>query len=471
MDNLNTADLHQEKLEKYHRYALDSGTLKVFRDCRKDIVKHENGLLKEFKIQIKKNKYFLNDLNFLKTNSQNLLNNLLNNQKLSLQVINSIGLKKRIKYPIPTIWHRFFIQKGFRINRLSCYILWNLYLWKNFIANYFSAFITFWREVQILAKKPSMEFTESLIPYVYFHDFKQNYADEGHYNFANWCIETKELNNMVYFHSNPLCKNSVTVRFKENLFLAKNIRCQISNFIGAIRVHQRMFFKYGIKNTAFVPIKEIHTLLNLVSKKVDARNEYLFLDSNRLRKPLWVNYLEQIDSRVVYIETSQYIEPLDLGGNELYDDFENLNDWSEVWTVSNDRMNFLAQLNKEKTLTIKNLGLPWMFDHNFEIGSIAKPILSIFDVEPHRFYFGWTTYNIYGLQRIQFATRFLEDIMSVANELDLYVLHKPKRNIGENRYPEYSKLISYFIENFPDNYCLLEPNVSLYKIIQNSIHL
>jgi polysaccharide biosynthesis PFTS motif protein len=181
-----------------------------------------------------------------------------------------------------------------------------------------------------------------------------------------------------------------------------------------------------------------------------------------------VNYLEQIGARVVYIETSQYIEPLDLEGNELHDDFEHLNEWSEIWTVSNDRMNYLTEFNKEKTFTIKNLGLPWMFDHSFEIGSITKPILSIFDVEPHRFYFGWSTYNIYGLQEIQFATRFLEDIMSVAIELDLYVLHKPKRTIGGKRYPQYSKLISYFIENFPNNYCLLEPDVSLQKIIQNS---
>lgn len=468
MNKLRLNDVNQAIMEEFHTNIIKSKVLNNFRECRKNIVRSQLSRSKSIKVPVNDEYTLINNLDYFNTNSQHMINNLLNNQILSRKIIKSFGMKKKIRYPIPFNWTKFFKEKGFKTDILSCFILWNLYLFKYFISNYISLVLILMRDLKFLNSKTSMRTEELLSPYVYIHDYEQNFAGDYFYVFANWCRSTKELRNTNYYHSNPKFMNSRNVLFNENIFLPKNNRNLFSSFIKAIHVYHKIMLNYGVKNIVFVPLKDIYIAFNLASKKDLNRNEYLFLDSNRLRKPLWVNYLEQVNSRVVYVETSQSIEPQDLHGNELHDDFEELVEWNEIWTVSKERMKYLTSLNKQKMFKVKNLGLPWVTDSEFNLGSINKPIISVFDVEPHRYYFGWSTYNVYGLQKIQFAAKFLADIMSVAMELDLYVLHKPKRNIGEKRYPEYAQLISNFKENFSNNYCLLDPNVSPQKIIQTS---
>ena len=67
------------------------------------------------------------------------------------------------------------------------------------------------------------------------------------------------------------------------------------------------------------------------------------------------------------------------------------------------------------------------------------------------------------------VSNFLEAVICQAKKLDLIVLHKPKRKIGERRLSEYSNLISTLKRNYPSNYILIPEETSPKAVIRKTV--
>jgi polysaccharide biosynthesis PFTS motif protein len=454
--------MNQSDLEQFHSELTKSDFLNTLRATRKKIVNYEVDLTKK---TISQTLNQIEDEFFLLINAQNLCRRTLSNQNLTKKILKSQGLLNKIRFPLPLPWQKVMQENQFKLSPVICDILWKFYLLKAFISNYWDFTKFSGQSLKQLKENNETTTKNSSTSNLYFHNYKEGYNDRGTFNFIEWCKNNPELQHHLFVHSDANHKDSKGVLYNNKLLQARNVKDLALNLIKTLNYQFIMTKKYGLKRTVFVPMREIFILFNLSNKPTANLQSYLFLDGSRLRKPLWACYLEKINSRVIFIETSQSIEPLDLFGNEPVDDFQSLDNWKEIWTVSEDRRDYLTTIFKSNGSKVKNLGLPWLFDSDFKIKHTKKKIISIFDVEPHLDYFGWSTYNIYGLQRIEFAITFLEDVISMARDLDLLVLHKPKRNIMEKRYPRYSELISNYQNLFPKTYSLVEPISAPHKII------
>jgi len=447
-----------------HNLAVSDNLLANIRNLRKIIVENEKNKLKQ-NDKIQKWSFFgIDSQTYLSCSVQNLCNQLLNNQKLIRKIILAHSHSKKIVFPLPIDWIEIFNENGIAVSKSKSILIWHIYVIKRKLLNSMEQLLSLPRS--LICYFNMYYVTNRIIkyPFAYLHNYENRSIEKGEFNLVNWIQSQGVLTNHYLVHSSTKSRNSVKFQFIENIFLSKNVKILFINYfklwIVISKIRNRLRNKYLI----FISTTEIFQTLLTHNAQHDTNNIYIFTDSQRLRKPLWVFYLESINQEVIYIETSQSIEPVDLLGNQGVDDFELVDVWKNVWTVSEERAIYKKNLHLNTGSNYINKGLPWMTDEGIEIQKFTKPTIAIFDTEPHQDYYGISNYNYYGIQNIDFALKFLEDIVNLARDLDCMVLHKPKRNIGKRRFLEYSETLKLFSKEYHQFYNVFNPLVSLHKI-------
>lgn len=447
-----------------HNLAISDKLLANIRNIRKTIVEYEINKLKQTDILQTWSVLGINDRTYLSCSVQNLCNRLLNNQKLIKRIIMAHSNNRKFAFPMPKDWIEIFNENGIAVSKSKTILMWHIYVVKRKLLNLKEQLLSF--PLSLVAYFNMHYLTNRVIkyPFAYLHNFENINLEKGEFNLINWIQSQGVLDNHFLVHSSTKSKSSEKVQFIESIFLSKEVKKLFINYfelwVAISKIRNMLKNKYSI----FISSAEIYQTLLSFDAQHDTGNIYIFTDSQRLAKPLWVFYLENINQEVIYIESSQSIEPVDLLGNRGIDDFELIDVWKKVWTVNEERQIYKRDLHSNTSSEYLNKGLPWITDDCIEIGKFAKPTIAIFDVEPHQDYYGISNYNYYGTQNIDFAIRFLEDIVNLAHDLDCIVLHKPKRNIGKRRFLEYSETLKLFTKEYHQFYNLFNPLVSLHKI-------
>ena len=447
-----------------HNLAISDNLLANIRNVRKIIVEYERNKLKQNDTLQKWSFLGINSQTYLSCSVQNLCNQLLNNQKLIKKIILAHSNSKKFVFPLPKDWIEIFNENGIAVSKSKTILIWHIYVVKRNLLNLKEQLLSL--PLSLMAYFNMYYVTNRIIkyPFAYLHNFENRNMEKGEFNIINWIQSQGVFSNHYWVHSSTKLKNSVKLQYIENIFLSKNIKKLFINYfklwIATFKIRNRLKNKYSI----FISSTEIYQTLLSLDAQHDAGNIYIFTDSQRLRKPLWVFYLENINQEVIYIESSHSIEPVDLFENNGVEDFELIDVWKNVWTVSEERKIYKKNLHSNTSSAYTNKGLPWMTDECIEIGKFVKPTIAIFDTEPHQDYYGISNYNYYGIQKIDFAIKFLEDIVNLARDLDCIVLHKPKRNIGKRRFLEYSETLKLFTREYHQIYYLFNPLVSIHKI-------
>jgi polysaccharide biosynthesis PFTS motif protein len=460
----NMKNRKQVKLKEAHNLSIKDNHLANIRNVRKAIVKHEIDKLEQNDILQQWSILGINNQTYLSCSVQNLCNQLLNNQKLIKRIIMAHSNGRKLAFPLPKDWIDIFNENGIVVNKSKTLLLWHIYRIKKKLLNLkdqllslFFSLVAYFNIYHLT--KQSMKY-----PFAYFHNFDNIHMEKGEFNLVNWIQDQGAIDNHFLVHSSPKSKDSVKLHYIENIFLGKSLRKLFINYIKLQIITLKIRNKLNNKYSIFIPSAEIYQTLLSFDTKHEMGNLYIFTESQRLAKPLWVFHLENINQEIIYIESSQSIEPVDLFGNNGVDDFELIDTWKKVWTVSEERKIYKKAFHSNLSSKYFNKGLPWMTDECTKIEKFTKPTIAIFDVEPHQDYYGISNYNYYGLQNVDFSIKFLEDIVHLACIFDCIVLHKPKRNIGKRRFLEYSETLKLFTKEFHQFYTLLNPSISLHKI-------
>ncbi len=454
----------QANLKAAHNLVIKDNYLTNIRNVRKTIVEYEINKLKQDNTVQKWSVLGINNQTYLSSSVQNLCNRLLNNQKLIKKIILAHSNSRKLAFPMPKDWIDIFIENGIAVSKPKTLLFWQIYIFKMKLVNLKDQLLLPFSS--LMAYCNIYYFTKRTMkyPFAYLHNFDKINMEKGEFNLVNWIQHQGVIDTHFLVHSSIKSSGSVKLQYIENIFLRKGIKQLFINFfkfhIATFEIRNRLQNKYSI----FIPSTEIYQTLLSLGTQHEVGNLYFFTESQRLAKPLWVFHLENINQEVIYIESSQAIEPVDLFGNNGVDDFELIDIWKKVWTVSEEREIYKRALHPNTNSKYFNKGLPWITDECIEIEKFTKPTIAIFDVEPHQDHYGISNYNYYGLQNIDFAIKFLQDIVHLAYDLDCIVLHKPKRDIGERRFLQYSETLKLFTKEYSEFYNLLNPLISLHKI-------
>jgi len=454
----------KSKSEAYSRL-LSTNKIIEIRKFRQKIVNFETK--SEVPSTAKTVKYLVNDQVAEFLNKQSLCNNLLNNQKFIKSFIKAEQYSRKIWYPLPRKWIHIVNKDEKIANVLICNFLWELYKIKKYSKLIRSIYMFFLKQLIYEPIKFRNRYININKNYVYVNNFHSNMSETGEFNFINWFKTQEKLENSYFVHSNKKFSNSKNVIFYPNFLVPRSLKDRTYLFISALKYLQYYILfskmKYGF-NLNFV---ELFRTYFICKHYEPSKNIFIFREEMRLCTPIWAHHASLLNERVIYIEQSQSIEPDIEKGIQIDDDFEKLVTWPEVWTVTQERVIYLKKYNENKTKIYRCVGLPWADDLVNPILNFNGNSIAVFDVEPHRKYFGLSTYNLYGLNEIGFSVSFLQDIVECAHKLGYLVYHKPKRNIGRKRYGEYTKLLNTLTNRFPRNYLLISPETSIKRIAEN----
>lgn len=113
------------------------------------------------------------------------------------------------------------------------------------------------------------------------------------------------------------------------------------------------------------------------------------------------------------------------------------------------------------------MGHPWRSDLILDLPKDSRTRIAAFDYEALNGLFGFGTIHDVGYYDQRKEIEFLSDLVLVAANLEVLILHKPKRNIPiHKRTKEYSELLEK-LELHP-NYQIINSEVSPHRLIQES---
>ena len=377
----------------------------------------------------------------------------------------------KIIYPLPIKWQEILVSLNFKVDKTYCSLLWFFFgcdMWlkglKNILKNIYISFF------EIITKSSKI-----LNAYTYFDmdGFSENCLpksmnEDKNYNIINWYINWKEKNNKI----NTLCHGIKSIKnFEISGFKIKYIKNPLLP-LGNLNA----LFKYILWSTIslifsifdLIRIKTWHAIIlkeaslakiaNLKSSN-DLAKEYMF--NNWWHRPLWTYEVERKGSRViVYFYSANGETPKGVVKNDYQ---LKLAYWPEFLVWDSYHANFINKsLRNVKNTTI--VGPIWFTDISNEIPVMPKNSAAVFDVQPHRDIKFCSLGSPIRYLVPETANKFLSDIIYVLKKLNIYIVHKRKRNIGKNIHPKYRA----FMDNFSKkkNVININPGISAIKIIE-----
>jgi polysaccharide biosynthesis PFTS motif protein len=198
-------------------------------------------------------------------------------------------------------------------------------------------------------------------------------------------------------------------------------------------------------------------------------DRYLFHYSGSVYRPLWTYRFEQSSTEIICYFYSTYDQPSI--GKESTDfsevEFSLLN-WPKflVWDAF-QKQKIENAIGDRYLVSIVG---PVLFSDSFELSpDVVNDYVAVFNIDPHRIssFFGISTLADYYFNCPEVQIRFLLDLEKVCSELDIDIVIKYKRDIGERAVKSYlahqGRLSGDKHVHFAD------PNISPLRIIEKSM--
>jgi hypothetical protein len=187
-----------------------------------------------------------------------------------------------------------------------------------------------------------------------------------------------------------------------------------------------------------------------------------------IARPVWTYIFQYLGSDFAFIELSSGLDPNPFKGDLL--NFGGLNTWEFVYSPSRINLplsNGSLDSSTNSWTRIAEWGSPMRSP--LQNSFVYSKQISVFDLEPQRNWYGISTLNDMGYDKAGVVSHFLRTIVEQASILDIVVLHKPKRKIGEARLSEYSSLILDLAKEYPSNYIVIPEETSPTEVICRTI--
>jgi polysaccharide biosynthesis PFTS motif protein len=371
--------------------------------------------------------------------------------------------KKALVFPLKKNWILIFQKNNIIVNSAYSLLLFHRFNLRIYVSEYLNFFMKLFNRVKV----------DSSGNYGFVIGSKtSNYGESTLNNFGNWI--SKELGNLEY--------ENLYVVIEDDTSWLQNERFRCISDFESIYIDGknglRNYLIYGFKRILRFNInpltlkypRYVAGILNIKKNKIEWP-KFIVTTSGMspVQTPI-IEYLGRVGSRIIFVNLSLAIDPVkeSFQTNTQWSKFSN---WSEVWCVNDNQQLIFSNQDFFKISKYVTVGVPDWIDISEKINLPMKNnwsgILSIFDYEPISNYYGYSTLNDLYLSDLDACTKFLNSVIKVANELNVFVIHKPKRSSGANRKKGYQELTSSLTKNFK-NYTILDSNFAPRKLIIES---
>jgi polysaccharide biosynthesis PFTS motif protein len=393
-----------------------------------------------------------------------LLSNWLNNK-----ILRYFSTNKPIAFPLPDIWQTLLGKFDFKVSKSSTILFCGVIL-INFIKS-----ILFGLTLVFKLKNNDLVLDKNK-NYVHFLNLTSNNIPkstliENNFDLISWYVlninnnanilhdvknvyyPCEYMNSSLAYSSNPcLNLNGFTNRLYFVLWLFRAVFISITDLI------------FGKWHHAFILSEAIKA--KVIRLNTNLANDYLIAYSGQSYTPMWIYDLNERG-----IKTSCYFyatfEQPSFNHKWLNSDFL-LYSWpnSYFW----DESQFSKIINSTRYVKSGDVVGPiWFSDNGESVSNYDKPYIVIFDIPPHRkfFHFGTSTLTDYAEYNNDLYSNFLNDILFCAEQLDILVVHKVKRDIGVRAVKSYTALLKKLSTN--KYYKSASPDISPIKLIDKSL--
>jgi polysaccharide biosynthesis PFTS motif protein len=377
-------------------------------------------------------------------------------------ILYSIGANKPLRYPLPKEWRSALIKQEVQVDRLSCALLWQRYvflLWVYGVIQGLKSIIYLINSKKILRE------------YVFFYDIEKDSlpTNSKAYNIVNWYLKWKGgvKNIDTIAHSAPNVSdykyNNLQVFYIDGLPNLEGIQIARYFFLQVYLIFYSLLLIF-IKPYSAILLSELLKLLrvNLANDK-ELAGDYLFHSSGSFYRPIWTYAAENKGSRILFYFYSTNTENFKTEAGYPVQYPRHLMSWSHYLVWDKFQTDFLKRFGHHKS-TIEEVGPIW-YSSIDSVTDISPNSIAVFDVTPinEDVYVTLGLVSEYHIPKI--ANQFLGDIYSVLEKNDLIMVHKIKRK-NKKAHKEYMQNLKKLKKQ--PNYIEIDPGLGATQVIKQA---
>ena len=338
--------------------------------------------------------------------------------------------KRRIYYPLPSLWREILKKRGFQVP-----IIYNSLLWIKFnIKWYFVGIATGILDFLRISFRSDMKGKENA---VYFENLYSNNLvqskDKNAQTILGWYSLQEEAKSIQTICHSCKVSTDYVLNDKKVIYIDSPIH-KIDGFSKLFK----FFFWFLYRSTkALFSLHDRLILRQLVlqklvkiSPKKDLFESYLFHNSGHLLRPLWTYEAEQKGSKIIFYFYSTNVSSFKVKHKSFIQDFQwQIVSWSNYWVWNKAQVDFL-KLNVISPFKTKIKGIiPFSISNKtFDLSKFkTKPFILIFDVQPVNKIFYTSLAQSVDFYSEENTITFLEWIDQLANAHGINIIIKRKR--------------------------------------------
>lgn len=401
---------------------------------------------------------------------------------LNIEILYSIGNKSKLIYPLPRIYRVYLEDQNISINHFLSDILWIFYqLVFFFYGVIFGLKYIFVNLYYLIFNKRKLSLFKSQ-EFIYFNNLSKDslptYEETSlKSNFINWYIENNRFQCPEIITHN--LEDVKEFKFKSKRILFKSYLEKFDSFNNLFN-----FLIWFLSSTSLCILDLFrgrwwHLLLfyeALIASIIKFQNkdkiarDYFFHNSNFIYRPMWTYEAEKKGSNInLFFYSTNYTR---IHNKENIDDnfvhyYIRESMWPNyyVWDKYDKEYFEKNILNTPNFIIAKSISIENGVRCNI---NKDKKNLFIFDVQPYREIFTTTWLNVYDQYAYDAinAIKFLKDIVTASEDLNIKLYVKRKRNIGSLAHPAYLKILNKLYHN--KKISLVDPKVNATNMIEKS---
>jgi polysaccharide biosynthesis PFTS motif protein len=447
-------------LDEAYEIGCEDGTLERIRKVIVDICEFEND----------SNKFIDQKINI---QGQSILDlqdvNIYDSQLVTSYLLQLISFRRalllagfndsKVIFPLKKSWQEILEKNNYLVSKTTCTLLWLSFRALYWFRSMFR--ILSLMKLQKNSKKKTFYSTKQNI---YFNDLSEyNIPRKGMTSvpktFISWLTRENKIEKKInIFHSNKKLKNENDIFENEYIYMnrASNLIPDVER-MEVLRVFLELFL-FWLKH----PINRIKVILNIAEVAeaclVCANFSKIKIDlviihsSNPSLKPLWIIIMERSKVDVEYFFYAMYTETRHFSGNFPDDGLWRLAKWNKYNLIDEFQRVEVIQKTKYSKAEFRVVGSPWWADNSVQYVPPKEKHLVLFDSYSAEGSYGLNTLNEYKWNLDSTAISYLEDVLKVAAELDIKIVHKMKRPANNFTSKNYITKLNYLKEKYSHVY-------------------
>jgi polysaccharide biosynthesis PFTS motif protein len=382
----------------------------------------------------------------------------------------------KITKPLPLSWIKILEKENFILNKLRIRINFILFIIRKFAQNIRLIFSLIYRSIKL---KPEGRIFQKNSVYFFGlnpKNFPPNLKFEYNFDIISWYLgstifksETKTIYHNVIEKEDIFYKN-IEIKYHQLPFTyvdgkSSNFKFIFWSILAIILAGIELLI--GKWHHALILGEAAENKIVELKNLEELSKEYYFHFSGEFYRPMWTYGATQKGIEIVSYFYSTFEVPLnnERESNQKFEFY--LYNWpiSLVWDEAHSR---LLKANSKFVINEKVVGPIFMNDSIGVIDKSSSFTIALFDIQRQKksFQFGVSTLFEYHEHNENVHISFINDVLECAQNLNMIVHHKIKRQISSITLKTYLNNLNKI--KFETNYITIDPEISAIKLIDSA---